>query len=401
MFCDDDDDPPEGERNLPQDVAPGDPNAPVTASGAVADAFRAAPRSAKLYFLGAGLYIAGITAWIALSRRDALLQAPVWAALLGGGSGVVLGMAVALSRVAQGDRWRQRFKWGIAPKRLTEMLLALPLLAFLSGSAAAAATIVIAGAAWKEPWLLLAAAATLFVVLASGKLLSDSTRYMFFHAREQAAAAGRARAEAADAQLAALQAQVHPHFLFNALNTIAALVRTDPRAAEATTENLARVLRRTLDRTRRTDCTVEDEIDFLRAWLSVERARFGARLRVDFEVDPAAEPLRIPTMTLQPLVENSLKHGIAGKLEGGRVTVRVGGDDGRLRLEVEDDGAGFPREPREGTGLTNLRRRLETIYGGAAELRVERPPHGARVVVELPASPGRNGSGGEPAPNSG
>ncbi len=100
MFCSDDDDPPEGERNPAQDPAAGDPDAPVTASGAVADAFRAAPRSAKLYFLGAGLYIAGVTTWIALSRRDALLQAPVWAALLGGGSGVVLGMAVALSRVA-------------------------------------------------------------------------------------------------------------------------------------------------------------------------------------------------------------------------------------------------------------------------------------------------------------
>ncbi|MBV9110320.1 MAG: histidine kinase, partial [Gemmatimonadetes bacterium] len=285
----------------------------------------------------------------------------------------------------QGETWRQRFKWGMAPKRMTEMLLALPMLAFCSGLLAAASTVVVLPAARKEPMLLIVVAALAYVTLASGKLLSDATRYLYFHAREQADAAERARAQAADAQLAALQAQVNPHFLFNALNTIAALVRTDPRSAEATTENLARVLRRTLDRTRRTDCTVEDEVDFLRAWLAVERERFGDRLRVDFEVEPAAEPLRIPTMTLQPLVENSLKHGIAGKLEGGRVTVRVQRQGDRLRLEVEDDGAGFPREPREGTGLANLRHRLETIYGADAELRVERPPAGAWVVVELPA----------------
>ncbi|HET7233222.1 MAG TPA: histidine kinase, partial [Longimicrobium sp.] len=238
-----------------------------------------------------------------------------------------------------------------------------------------------------------AVAATVYVSAASLKMTSDATRWLYGYARQQADAAERARAEASDAQLAALQAQVNPHFLFNALNTIAALVRTDPRAAERTTENLALILRRTLDRTRRTDCTVDDEIDYLRAWLAVERERYGDRLRVDFDVDPAAAGMRIPTMTLQPLVENSLKHGIAGKLEGGRVAVRVRREGDRLRLEVEDDGAGFPREPGNGTGLANLRRRLETIYATAAELRIERPATGARVVVELPASrpqlPGR------------
>jgi signal transduction histidine kinase len=357
-----------------------------TFTGAVGGAFRRAPLSAKLYFVCALLYIAGISTWAILSRPDAVVRAPLYAGILGGGSGLMLGMAVALSRVAQGDRWRQSFKWGMAPKRMTDMLLALPMLAFGAGTMAAASTVVVLPAARKEPVLLLVVAALAYVTVAAGKLLSDGTRYLYFHAREQADAAERARAEASDAQLAALQAQVNPHFLFNALNTIAALVRTDPRAAEATTENLARVLRRTLDRTRKTECTVEDEVDFLRAWLAVERERYGDRLRVDFEVDPAAEALRIPTMTLQPLVENSLKHGIAGKLEGGRVTVRVAREDGRLRMEVEDDGAGFPRDPREGTGLGNLRRRLETLYGPAASLDVERPAAGARVVVTEPTA---------------
>jgi signal transduction histidine kinase len=361
-----------------------EPAAPHTFTGAVGGAFRRAPRSAKVYFFCAILYFAGIAVWAVASNHDALGQAPLYAGVMAGGSGLVLGMALSLTRVAQGDRWHQRFKWGMAPKRMTNMLLALPLLAFCSGLMAMAAMVAVVPPARKDPYVLVLVAALAYVTLASGKLLSDTTRYLYFHAREQADAAERARAEASDAQLAALQAQVNPHFLFNALNTIAALVRTDPRAAEATTENLARVLRRTLDRTRKTECTVEDEIDFLRAWLAVERERYGDRLRVDFEVDPAAEPLRIPTMTLQPLVENSLKHGIAGKLEGGRVTVRVARDGGRVRMVVEDDGVGFPRDAREGTGLGNLRRRLETIYGPAAALTIERPDAGARVVVVVP-----------------
>ena len=363
-----------------------EPGARHTFFGAVWGALRRAPLSAKVYFGAALLYIAAISAWAVLTRPGALGHASLYAGILGGGSGLMMGMAITLARVAQGDSsCRRRFRWGMAPRRMTEMLLALPMLAFCSGAMAAASAVVVVPSARRQPLLFLVVALLAYVAAASGKLLYDATRYLYFHAREQADAAERARAEASDAQLAALQAQVNPHFLFNALNTIAALVRTDPRAAEATTENLAHVLRRTLDRTRKTECTLEDEVDFLRAWLAVERARYGDRLRVDFEVDPAAGALRIPPMTLQPLVENSLKHGIAGKLEGGRVTVRVRRQDGRLRMEVEDDGAGFTRDPGEGTGLANLRRRLETLYGGDASLSVDRPSHGARVVVEVPS----------------
>jgi sensor histidine kinase YesM len=361
-----------------------------TVIGAVAGSFRRAPWAARWYFICSALYIAGVMAWIAVSREGGLLRPPFYAAFLGGVSGIALGSTTMLFNVAQGEHWRQnrriKLKWGLAPKRMNEMLLALPVLAFCAGVMASAATVVMIPFARKQPLVLLAVAATVYVTAASLKMTADATRWLYRHAREQAAAAERARAEASDAQLAALQAQVNPHFLFNALNTIAALVRTDPRAAERTTENLALILRRTLDRTHRADCTVDDEIDYLRAWLAVERERYGERLRVDFDVDPAAADLRIPTMTLQPLVENSLKHGIAGKLEGGRVSVTVRREGDRLRLAVEDDGAGFPREPREGTGLSNVRRRLETIYGPAAELRVERPLSGARVIVELPAS---------------
>ena len=360
-----------------------------TVAGAVAGAYRRAPRAARWYFTCSAVYIVGMLGWLAVTREGGLMRAPFYVAFLGGVSGILLGSTSMLFNVAQGEHWRHRrirLKWGLAPKRMSEMLLALPVLAFCAGIMASAATVVLIPVAIEEPLVLVAVIATVYVTAASLKMTADATRWLYGYARQQADAAERARAEASDAQLAALQAQVNPHFLFNALNTIAALVRTDPRAAERTTENLALILRRTLDRTRRTDCTVDDEIDYLRAWLAVERERYGDRLRVDFDLDPAAGDLRIPTMTLQPLVENSLKHGIAGKLEGGRVSVCVRRAGDRLRLEVEDDGAGFPRDPGPGTGLANLRRRLETLYGPAAELRVESPASGARVVVELPAN---------------
>ena len=361
------------------------PAAPAdTMRGAVAGAYRRAPWTVKAYFAVCLLYIAGMLAWV-VSTGGAFDQPQFYGALLGGASVVLLGATAMLFNATQGDGCRRGFNWGLAPRQMNSMLMALPVLAFGSGVLGAAATAVMVPYAIGKPMTFFIVAVTLYATAVAAKMTADATRFLYGYGREQAEAAERARVEASDAQLAALQAQVNPHFLFNALNTIAALVRTDPREAETTTENLARILRRTLDRTHRANCTVDDEIDYLRAWLAVESERYGERLRVDFAVDPAAAELRIPTMTLQPLVENSLKHGIGGKLEGGRVGVRVHREGERLRLEVEDDGAGFPREPRDGTGLSNLRRRLETIYGAAAELRVERPPSGARVVVELPA----------------
>jgi two-component system, LytTR family, sensor kinase len=360
-----------------------------TVFSVVASVFRRSPRRAKVYAALVVAWVVGMSALVVVEMAgEPEAAGRMWPALAGGFcggiSGILLGWTAALYSVAQDGSWNSRWQWRLAPRRMNEMMLALPTLAFTAGVLATAGGVAMLPLVVRE-WYFVAGFFPMPLVLVfAARMTADSTRFLYHHAREQAAAAERARAEAADAQLAALQAQVNPHFLFNALNTIASLVRTDARAAEATTENLARILRRTLDRTRAPLCTVEDELDYLRAYLSIEQERFGDRLAVGFEADPAALGLKIPTMTLQPLVENSLKHGIGGRLEGGRVAVRVRRQDGRLRLEVEDDGAGFPREPREGTGLANLRGRLETIYGGAAELRIERPGRGARVVVMVP-----------------
>jgi signal transduction histidine kinase len=228
------------------------------------------------------------------------------------------------------------------------------------------------------------------------RTVSQSTRFLYRHAREQAAAAEKARSEATEARLAALQAQMNPHFLFNTLNTVASLIRTDSRAAESTVENLAEVLRRTLDRSRRTLGTLGEEVDYLESYLGVEKERWGDRLQVEWEIAPDTLELELPPMTLQPLVENALKHGIGTRLDGGVLTIASARENGRLSLSVADDGVGFPVRVEEMTGLGNLRKRLTTLYGEECDLRIEKLPRGSRVVVEIPVDEGAPMSVAEP-----
>ena len=222
--------------------------------------------------------------------------------------------------------------------------------------------------------------------LYAARFLHLTTQFLFKHASEQAEAAARAQAQATEAQLSALQAQMNPHFLFNALNTVAALVRTNDRAAEETVEHLAEVLRRTLDRSRSNVGSVADEVDYLKAYLAVEQQRYGARLQVLWSIDPATLPLYLPPLTLQPLVENALRHGIGSRLEGGHITIATVRSNGHLELSVSDDGAGFPARYNEGTGLGNLRQRLATLYAERQHVDIESSTEGARIRIEIPAS---------------
>lgn len=212
------------------------------------------------------------------------------------------------------------------------------------------------------------------------------TDFLYDHAREQAEAAAKARAAVTEAQLKALQAQMQPHFLFNALNTVAALVRTDPRQAERTVENLAQVLRRGLERARKGQGTVKEEIEFVEAWLAVEQQRWGNRLAVSWDVDPAALDLSLPPMTLQPLVENALKHGLSHRIAGGHIDVRAARENGALHLTVSDDGEGISPRATDGTGLGNLRQRLWTRYGDNASVRLSRENGRTVAEVRLPAA---------------
>ena len=203
----------------------------------------------------------------------------------------------------------------------------------------------------------------------------------------------------------ALRAQLNPHFLFNALNTIADLIVVDARKAEDMTERLADVFRFVLTHSQKLMITVGEEIEFVRRYLEIEETRFQDRLQVCIHVDPAIQQSLVPSMILQPLVENAIKHGLAPKLEGGQLTIRVGRADQDLLLTVEDDGLGFPdsEAPKRksylhspsngngkvvstGVGLANTSQRLRTIYGERANLIIESPqPHGCRVTIRIPA----------------
>ena len=203
---------------------------------------------------------------------------------------------------------------------------------------------------------------------------------------------GRARAEEqakvqlTRAELRALRAQVNPHFLFNTLNSIAALIASDPPRAEVMTERLAEVFRYALRSSEREHVSLREELEFVRSYLEIERARLGERLKVEEEVDPRALLCVVPPLVLQPLVENAVFHGAARRPEGGRVRLSAALRDEGLVLEVEDDGPGF--EPGgaqgDGFGLQSVRERMRALgVGHGLELETA-PGRGTRARVRLP-----------------
>lgn len=193
--------------------------------------------------------------------------------------------------------------------------------------------------------------------------------------------------QAARAELAALQARIHPHFLFNTLNTIASLIAHDPIEAESVVEKLAGLFRYTFRAAGTPAVRLEEELEFVEGYLEVERARFGARLRADWDVDAEARLALVPGLILQPLVENAVGHGIAPVPGGGtiRIAARVDGD--RLRIEVVDDGAGLRGAPdtliRDGHALANVRSRLRTLDPERGAIELARNPAGRGAVARL------------------
>lgn len=183
------------------------------------------------------------------------------------------------------------------------------------------------------------------------------------------------RQEIADAELRALRAQINPHFLFNSLNTIADLSIVAPERAEEMTLRLSSVFRYVLVNTERQFVSVGDELDFARSYLGIEEARFESRLKVQFDVEPDLLEERIPTLLLQPLIENALKHGISAKMQGGTLSIRAKRTNTGFELTVSDDGAGLhPKRDQDTTdrhtrlGLRNVEKRLQTAYDGRAAL---------------------------------
>jgi two-component system, LytTR family, sensor histidine kinase AlgZ len=194
-----------------------------------------------------------------------------------------------------------------------------------------------------------------------------------------------ARRLAAEAQLASLESRVQPHFLFNTLNSIAALVHDDPAAAERMTGHLASLLRSSLDTAANPVVPLDEELRVVRAYLDIERARFGDRLRFAVDLGDVAAPVLVPRMGLQTLVENSVKYAVSPRRQGASIQVRARTLDRTVAITVEDDGPGFdPAMRPEGHGLALLEARLRMLFGGRANLRVESGAGGSSITLIMP-----------------
>ncbi len=194
---------------------------------------------------------------------------------------------------------------------------------------------------------------------------------------------------AAQAELKALRAQINPHFLFNSLNTIASLISINPRKAEEAVERLADIFRYALSSSDKESSTLGDELDFIDSYLGIEKARFGDRLKVSKDIPPEILNTSIPSLVLQPLVENSIKHGSG---ENGEIRMEIIGymDRDSVKVEIKDEGKGVPEEIRRGiytngTGLTNVNERLKKVYGDQCGLEIkENSPTGTVAIVTIP-----------------
>lgn len=189
-----------------------------------------------------------------------------------------------------------------------------------------------------------------------------------------------------EAKLQALRMQLHPHFLFNTLNAISTLVHKNPEAADEMLANLSELLRATLDTTQQ-EIPLRQELAFLDRYLEIQQARFGERLQIEKELDAAALEARVPTLILQPLVENAIRHGIEPQTGVGRVRLQARRTGPLLSLIVHDNGSGLKSsaQPPEGIGLANTRARLQQLYGDSAQLRLKTSPEGGcSVELEIP-----------------
>jgi signal transduction histidine kinase len=215
-----------------------------------------------------------------------------------------------------------------------------------------------------------------------------------WHERFMAQQAERAKLEAdlSDATLRALKAQLNPHFLFNALNSVMALIDRDPASAQRMLVRLSELLRTTLAATDAQEVRVEQELELVRRYLEIEQIRFGDRLTVTIDSDASARDAVVPALVLQPLVENAIVHGLSRRPGPGRIDVQARRSGDTVVLTVRDDGPGVHAAPSRagsgsGIGLGNLRARLERLYGAGFELALADDPRGgACVTVVVPSA---------------
>ena len=221
-------------------------------------------------------------------------------------------------------------------------------------------------------------------VVAAGFALENERRL-----RERRIQAFRLSGQLAEARLATLSTQLQPHFLFNTLHSIASLVDDDPKAAQEMIAALGDLLRHSLQGADRPTTSLHRELEVVDLYLAIEQVRFQDRLRVERDIATEALSAELPTLLLQPLVENAIRHGIARRQQAGRLVLRARVEADRVEIVVHDDGAGLAAWEQGGrpigVGLRNTRQRIEQLYGEAASLALEPvEPHGTRVQVTVP-----------------
>ncbi|USX25990.1 histidine kinase [Oxalobacteraceae bacterium OTU3CINTB1] len=231
-----------------------------------------------------------------------------------------------------------------------------------------------------------------FILLSLGlKVLAGGKRKAELEARDATSHADEEGLERrlVEARMAALQAQVEPHFLFNTLALIGQLIETDPPQAARIHQNLIDYLRATLPQMRAKGAgTLGRQIEMSRAYLAIMQARMRARLAVSVDVPDHMLSATFPVMMLQILIENAIKHGLEPKIDGGRIDIRANVDGQMLQVDVIDDGIGFNVHAGDGLGLANVRERLRILYGQRAQLVIEAPlTGGTRASIRVPYAP--------------
>ena len=232
-------------------------------------------------------------------------------------------------------------------------------------------------------WLMLAVRiAALNLTVYTGIVLGWHAVTFYREARDRQMRAVELESLLREAQLEALRSQLNPHFLFNSLHSIAELVHQNPKLAEQLIVRLGELLRQVLETAKQPELTLGAELEFIRGYLDIEQMRLGERLRVNWDVAPGALAARVPSLVLQPLVENAIQHGIAATAAPGTLTIRAQRQDGFLDIEIADSGPGLasPELRPQGIGIANTRARLQRLYGDRQSFELV---HGSGLVVKL------------------
>jgi sensor histidine kinase YesM len=242
---------------------------------------------------------------------------------------------------------------------------------------------------WREYFATLRFAMPLAVVFGLGALVHGSLRgrvqEMEAKLHEKEMAEERAQKLAAEARLRSLESRIHPHFLFNTLNSISSLIAIDPAQAEQTVGRLATLLRASLDTSNQPLISLEQELVMVKSYLEIERVRFRDKLRVSVNAPAELLQTKVPPMSVQSLVENAVKYGVTPKSDGGDLRIKASADTGIVRVEVQDTGPGFDLASiPAGHGLDNLVQRLDALFGAQARLNVLRRENYTVVEMVLP-----------------